>query len=164
MMTGLIATNTFIWLGSVVGLIAGVMGAVVAVFQSRTLTKPTSGPATPDTALTELLTYPSREEGMESLAALRAMHPRMIAPLAKLGEYEIESRAGGMRIGLPLAPSQGYSFARDGLGELGLIQPTGGDDDLTWVRLTDRGRKLARLLVARGEVPEWLRESDHIPR
>jgi hypothetical protein len=109
-----------------------------------------------DPALGELLTFPSPDEGIPNLDHLRSMHPRAIANLARLGDDEVSSREAGISVGLPLNPKSDYWFTETVLMEQALVEPAAKLDDRKWFRLTDKGRKLARLLIAEGEVPDWL--------
>lgn len=154
----------FVTLG---GVVAGATAIVVGYYEYRlltdrrrsvrgesvTITKPT------DVVVEQLTTYPEENEGLASLKALNRLTPNAIGNLVVLGLDEVESRRSGAPLGLPVAPHQGPSFTEDELATAGYVmktEPGAPGDDRTWFALTDDGRRLVRLILARGTTPGWL--------
>jgi len=121
---------------------------------------------TPDDAqrLQKLLSFPSEEEkAADALDLLKRLPAVDRIRLQRFGEDEVDSLTGRS----PFDPAWGKRMAGD-LEASGLVEPYPPDRQpvvgFPLFRLTDRGRDIARLLIAPGEPPDHLRGLDEIRR
>jgi hypothetical protein len=109
-------------------------------------------------------TYPDREEGLRSVAALRALSPFAVSALRSLGEDQRRSTVMGVAPGL-FVRSGGTPWHKE-LKQAGLIEPAeppAGPSTASgreFVVLTEQGREVARLLTARAAIPDYLRAEE----
>ena len=99
--------------------------------------------------------FPSEEEAGDTTELLMTLNPLEVSSLRVAAQFEVEDlRVGQSEIRNPLARNSpgGTSLLNRGLFEK--VPAPDPDDDRIWVRLTDRGRAVARLLLARNP-PAW---------
>jgi hypothetical protein len=117
---------------------------------------PERRPSPDDAVLVELLqSYPAEAEVGDAMDMLVKLAPGDREALKTFGSDEIMARQPGS----PFDPSLTH-LAGPGLADAGLIEPYPADRQkvpgLTVMHLTDRGRKVARLLTALGDPPPYL--------
>jgi hypothetical protein len=122
---------------------------------------PGSGVTSDDQRAINLLTsFPDEADGQRSLAVLAELSPAAKAALRDWGRFELSRRRAGLafgrRVDLEEDPSPGE------LLQHGLLERVDGavalEGDEQHLILSELGRGVARLLLARGERPDWLRD------
>jgi hypothetical protein len=122
----------------------------------------TSGVTSDDQRAIELLTsFPDEADGQRGLAVLAELSPAAKAALRDWGRFELSRRRAGLAFGRRVDLEEDPS-----LGELlqhGLLERVDGavalEGDEQHLVLSELGRGIARLLLARGERPGWLRDA-----
>jgi hypothetical protein len=122
----------------------------------------TSGVTSDDQRAIELLTsFPDEADGQRGLAVLAELSPAAKAALRDWGRFELSRRRAGLAFGRRVDLEEDPS-----LGELlqhGLLERVDGavalEGDEQHLVLSELGRGVARLLLARGERPGWLRDA-----
>lgn len=108
-----------------------------------------------------MATFPGQQELGDSMEVLKSLSENSRFRLLQFGEDEIRSRS----------PGSTYDPALSDLlsGELiahGLVEPVKGYftsiDNSPLLHLTQRGREVARLLTAEGDVPDYLGDLEEI--
>lgn len=120
-----------------------------------------SGVTSDDQRAIELLTtFPDEADGQRGLAVLAELSPAAKAALRGWGRFELSRRRAGLAFGRRVDLEEDPS-----LGELlqhGLLERVDGavalEGDEQHLVLSEQGRAVARLLLARGERPGWLRD------
>ncbi len=120
-----------------------------------------SGVTSDDQRAIELLTtFPDEDDGQRGLAVLAELSPAAKAALRGWGRFELSRRRAGLAFGRRVDLEEDPS-----LGELlqhGLLDRVDGavalEGDEQHLVLSEQGRGVARLLLARGERPGWLRD------
>jgi hypothetical protein len=110
-----------------------------------------------------MTTYPDEEEGLRLLSILNELTPLQAELLRSRASQEIRTRRAGRLPPAWVLPS-GRRQRAEALFDQGLAReidrpPRAArpeDPDDTFYELTDLGRDVARLLMGRGEPPEWL--------
>jgi hypothetical protein len=105
----------------------------------------------------ELLSWPNEEEGQEYLRLLRTLSPIAVANIRMLADDELRSRQAGTEPGLPVAADHPFSEEIIGAG-LAEYVPSPENPTDQWVRLTNMGRQVARLMMGAENPPGWLRD------
>jgi hypothetical protein len=85
--------------------------------------------------------WPSREEAMESVGTLEALSPLAVAGLKRVVDRELAQRHNGEKVGLRLRADDVPREVEE-LERAGLVTRVDGS-----VRLTDHGRRVARVIV-----------------
>jgi hypothetical protein len=100
-----------------------------------------------------LRSYPTEEQLLELLPTFRALSPLAVTMLSRYAANLEESARNGQRLGL--RQNNTNSPARRELTDAGVLETLAGGSEVPMGRLTDLGERLARLLTARGEPPDY---------
>ena len=118
------------------------------------------GPVLTHAAIELLTSFPDEADGQRGLAVLAELSPAAKAALRGWGRFELSRRRAGLAFGRRVDLEEDPS-----LGELlqhGLLDRVDGavalEGDEQHLVLSEQGRGVARLLLARGERPGWLRD------
>lgn len=109
-------------------------------------------------AIQTLETFPSAEEDARvDLDLLERLTPWAVKTLLRFGDHERRRRRLGTTAGLRKTDDAPFT---NELEEHGLVERYGpeGVRGGRLVRLTDKGRRVARMVTAEGKPPDWLKE------
>ena len=120
-----------------------------------------------EVAIAQLQEWPSEQEGIALMQVLRSLDPWQVNFFREKADWELSRYRMGLN---PSNWSENPTPTRDHLIQLGLVElsppavdlPAAERDDVTWTRLTEKGRRTAALLLGR-HGPDWFRRERGLP-
>jgi hypothetical protein len=112
-------------------------------------------PSSASEALDYLQTIPTEQEVGNAPEIVLSLTPLEVIALQKIAQSEVRQLRLGTPVGVSIGESAVGSRALIKRGLIAEIPSPNSNDNRTWVRLTQGGREIARLILVDG-IPPWL--------